>query len=544
VAPIWDRETDVLIVGSGLAGCAAALAAHDHGFDAIVLEKGALAGGKTAWSNGGVWIPENDLARDAGIADSRAEAREYLRFLAAGFQVEANLDAYIDLANDTLRYFRGLGLHFQLVRNVPDIYFGIAPGTKSEGRMVEIALFPGVKLGDWRKRVRVSPYAQKIATFDEAVRWGGRGSYAGWDEAVQAERTAVDARALGAGIVAAFIKALLDRGVTLCLNAAAERLVVEDGRVVGLVTQIDGKSCAIRAHAGVVLATGGYENNAEMVKNYEDLPCRPQFPHLLTGDGITMGAELGAMVRAIPRQLVTFLGYEVPAGPGRPASFRTAGTHELPFPHSMVVNRLGRRFGDEAFFQKLLNGLRDFDVPTHRYTNLPCFFIFSGPYVAKYGFGGAGVGNVPEFVARGETPEALSALLGIDGDGLRAEIERFNGFAATGTDTDFGRGGLSWSRSYGGDTRNTNPNLGPLEPPFYGVELHPTGNSSAGLLTDPQARVIHQRGTAIPGLYATGDCSAYVDIGVGFQAGLSLGRNLIFSLAAVKHMHAHAGVRQ
>jgi hypothetical protein len=57
--------------------------------------------------------------------------------------------------------------------------------------------------------------------------------------------------------------------------------------------------------------------------------------------------------------LAIFIGYEVPAGDGKPASFRSAGTHELPLPHSMVVNAAGRRFGDEAFFHKVLNALRD-----------------------------------------------------------------------------------------------------------------------------------------------------------------------------------------
>lgn len=532
----WDRETDVIIVGSGLAGCAAALAANAHGLDALLLEKGSAAGGKSAWSNGSVWVPENELARAVGISDSRAEAKEYLRFLAAGFAIEANLDAYVERADDTLRYFGDLGLRFQLVRNVPDIYYGIAPGTKVEGRMIEIQLFAARELGDWRDRVRVSPYAQRRATFDEAVRWGGRGTFAEWDEKLQAEREAIDARGLGAGIIAAFVKALLDRGVPLVLNAAVGRLLVADGRVCGAVAVIDGRKQTIRATGGVVLATGGYENNEAMVRTYEELPCRPQFPNLLTGDGLVMGAELGGVVRSIPRRLVTFLGYEVPATADTPASFRTAGTNELPLPHSMVVNSEGRRFGDEAFFQKLLNGLRDFDVLTHRYPNLPCFFVFSRPYVEKYGFGGAPVGSVPAFVARSDRPEGLAVQLGIDPVGLAAEIERFNVFATTGVDADFGRGGLAWSRSYSGDTRNANHNLGLLQAPFYGVQLHPTGSSSAGLLTDTDARVIDQRGAPIPGLYASGDCAAYVDLGIGYQDGLSLGRNMIFSLAAVKHM--------
>lgn len=216
------------------------------------------------------------------------------------------------------------------------------------------------------------------------------------------------------------------------------------------------------------------------MQNYEDLPLRSQFPELLTGDGMIMAAEIGATIRTIPRILSIFLGYDVPASDGKPTSFRSAGTHELPLPHSMVVNNAGRRFGDEAFFQKLLSGLRDFDVPTHHFTNLPCYFIISRGYVEKYGFGGAPAGSVPSFVARADRVETLAEQLGIDPAGLGAEVARFNGFVETGIDADFGRGRLAWSRSYGGDLRNANPNLGILEPPFYGVRLHPTGGMSAG----------------------------------------------------------------
>ena len=135
------------------------------------------------------------------------------------------------------------------------------------------------------------------------------------------------------------------------------------------------------------------------------------------------------------------------------------------------------------------------------------------------------------------TPEALAAALGIDPRGLRDEIARFNGFVANGSDADFGRGEAMWSRYYSGDLTSPTPNLGALEPPFYGVQLHPTGMSSAGAAHPPRAgRLVSHRDRPIPGLYASGDCAAYVDFGIGYQAGLSLGRNLIFSLAAVRDM--------
>ncbi len=536
----WDRDVDVVVVGSGSSGCAAALACHDHGLETILLEKGALAGGGTTYSSGGIWIPDNHLEREAGIQDSKEEGAEYLRFLGAGYQVEENARSYIENGPAALEYFAGLGIGFHVARNVPDIYYGMAPGAKREGRMVEIDLFPGYELGEWREKVLTSPFTLTRATFDEALRWGGRGSYNGWDPAVQEQRRKDDMRALGAGLVAAFVKTLLVRDIPILLESPAQRLIVEENRVVGLTAILDGREQAVRARDAVILATGGYEGNPELVRNFEDVPgLRNMFPDTLTGDGLVMGAEIGAKIRLIPRQLTIFLGYDVPAQNGRPAMYRNAGTSEIPQPHSIIVNKSGRRFGDEAFFQKLQNGLRAFDVATHSYPNLPCFWIFDSQYAEKYSFSGLPIGQIPDFIARGDSAEELGGALGVDGAGLREELARFNDFVAKGVDKDFGRGGENWSRNYSGDLTNRNPNLGALEkPPFYGIQLHPSGISSAGLLTNETGQVLGQRGKPIGGLYALANCSAGVEFGCGYQAGLSLGKGLIFAYLAAKQLVA------
>jgi 3-oxosteroid 1-dehydrogenase len=369
------------------------------------------------------------------------------------------------------------------------------------------------------------------------VRWGGRGSYAGWDSKVQEQRRRDDMRALGAGLVAAFVKALLDRGVELRLQAPAQRLIVEDGRIAGLVATIDGSEQRIQVRDAVILATGGYEGNRELVANFEDIPMRNMFPDEITGDALVMGSEIGAKIRVIPRPLTIFMGYDVPARDGKPAMFRNAGTSEIPQAHSIIVNGAGRRFGDEAFFQKFQNGLRAFDVETHSYPNLRCFWIFDAQYAKKFSFSGLPVGEIPDYVTRAETLDELATKLGIDPAGLRAEVERFNGFVARGVDADFGRGGEHWSRNYSGDLTNKNPNLGTLEEaPFYGIRLEPSGMSSAGLLTNAVGQVMNQRDVPIGGLYALANCSAGIEYGVGYQAGLSLGKGMIFAYLAVKQM--------
>ena len=82
-----------------------------------------------------------------------------------------------------------------------------------------------------------------------------------------------------------------------------------------------------------------------------------------------------------------------------------------------------------------------------------------------------------------------------------------------------------------------NNSLGTVEqPPFYGIELHPAGGSSVGLLTDASGRVIHQRRYPIPGLYVSGNTAAATEQGIGYQAGLSLAAAMTFSYLAVRHM--------
>jgi 3-oxosteroid 1-dehydrogenase len=538
----WDRDVDVLVVGSGCAGCSAALAAKDHGHDVLMIEKGVQLGGGTTYSTGGIWIGENHLAKAAGMSDSKDEAAQYLRFLGAGYQIEENVLAYIEYGPIALKYFCDLGLELQVIPSVSDIYYPVAPGSKPEGRMIEIVLKSAYDLGEWREKTMLSPFTVTRATFDEAVKWGGRGSYSTWDMDLQAERKKKDMRALGSGLIVAFVEQLLKRDVEMWLQSPAQKLVVEDGRVVGALVDHGGATKAIRAKKAVILSTGGYESNPALIKTYEELPeWQSMFPDTVTGDALIMGGEIGGKVHVIGKNLAMFVGFNIPAHDGKPATFKNGGTHEIPYAHSFVVNKHGKRFGDESFFQKLNLGLREFDVWTHTYKNFPFYFIMDSQYAARNSFAAAPVGQMPDWVPRGGTLAELAGKLGIDPSGLEDQAKRFNEFAKTGKDLDFQRGDAAWSRSYAGDrtTKNPNPALGSLEqPPFYGVRLSVAGMSSAGLLTNVHGQVVNQRSQPIAGLYATGNSAAGTEYGAGYQAGLTLGRGMIFGYRAVKHLTA------
>ena len=182
--------------------------------------------------------------------------------------------------------------------------------------------------------------------------------------------------------------------------------------------------------------------------------------------------------------------------------------------------------------------LRRFDTLRHMPANLPCFLIFDRQFTERYALAHLPIGTpVPASVARADKLGALAQTLGIDGAGLAQTVERFNRFAAAGVDEDFGRGGLRWRLADRG-TNGGNPSLGTLaQPPFYGIELHPTlGSGSAGLLTNARGQVLHQRRHPIAGLYASGVVAARTELGAGYQAGLNLAAAMTFSYLAVRHM--------
>jgi 3-oxosteroid 1-dehydrogenase len=531
---------DVVILGSGIAGLAGALAAHEFGLQPIVLEKAALLGGGTVHSYGLIWVGQNHLASEAGLADSRDDVLAYMRFLGGGAVDEHRLAAFVDRSPEVLQFFADCGIRFRLVRGVTDHYYDKAPGSHGAGRTVEAELISGEELGDWRDRVLVPHDVPCFVTAEEQIAWGGINSASHWDAGLVAERRSRDMRGKGLGLICWFVAALRERGVPLLTDQAVERLAVHNGRVIGAL-MASGE--LIEARRGVILATGGYGADPQMSWGFEQLPGFEHedpglIPQSLTGDGIVLGAEIGGIVHKIENSLRVMLSYTIPAEtPGGVATSVHAGIVELCSPHTLLVNRYGRRFADETFFQGIVPQLRLFDPGRHEYPNLPAYLIFDAQYLKRYSFANRPVGSpVPQTVPRADTLAELAAMLGVEPAGLQETVSRFNDFVATGVDDDFHRSEHQWklaSRSQ----RRGNSSLGTVEkPPFYGVELHPAGGSSVGLLTDADARVIHQRRHAIPGLYASGNAAAATEQGIGYQAGLSLATAMMFSYLAVQRM--------
>jgi 3-oxosteroid 1-dehydrogenase len=380
-------------------------------------------------------------------------------------------------------------------------------------------------------------------TAEEQTKWGGVNRAWSFDADLIRQRKADDIWGKGLGFVAHFVKALAARSVPMRTGVKVERLLAEDGRVTG-VALAGGERIA--AAKGVVIATGGYECNPDLMRDFDALPgYQPQSPPGSTGDGIVLASEIGAAIRRIQNNLSLMLAFTIaPDEPGAEPIHCFAAINEMCSPHTIAVNRSGARFADESYFPSVVPAIKAFDIKLRSYPNLPAFLIFDEQYLARYSFGYLPPGaKMPKSVVRADSVRDLATKLGIDPDGLAASVERFNGFARNGVDEDFHRGETHWKLAQDSGSAGRNPRLGTIgSPPYYGIELHPfLGSSSAGLLTNEHAQVIHQRRYPIAGLYAAGVVAARTELGAGYQAGLNIASGMTFGYLAVKHMCGGTG---
>src|SRR5712671_147465 len=539
----WDETYDVVVIGSGIAGVSTALAAREAGLRPVLLEKADKLGGGTSFSVGGIWIGCNHLMLAAGYKDTRDDVLSYMRFVGAEETDDERLLAYVDRGPEALKFFEDLGVRFRISRGLTDHYFGVAPGSVAEGRCLNTDFIAATDLGEWQDSILAPRDTPIEVNSEELFNWGGIANINNWPKDVLEERRRKKIRTRGVGVITHFVKQLLARGITIKLGTRAISLATDSGRVVGVVTD-KGSFAATR---GVMLACGAYESNPAMAQAYEGLPgFLSMFPPTIDGDGMVMGAELGAQTRTIRNNLAVFLGFNIPGKhPGEESLFRIVGISEMFCPHTIVVNRDGARFADETYFQNMVPSLRHYDVKKHRHTNLPCYLIFDQQYIDGFSFIDAPRGSeVPPWVSRANSIEELAGKLKINAAGLATTVARFNGFARNGVDEDFRRGEATWClakkdvwKPTRADETYISPTLGTLRiPPFYGVELHPSAFASGGLVANACAQVINQRGLPIPGLYAAGNNAVHTEYGVGYQAGFSLGSGMTFGYLAARHM--------
>src|SRR4030095_13571384 len=147
-------DCDLLVVGSGASGLAAAVTAAWHGLEVVVVEKAPVFGGATAWSGGWMWVPGNPLAKRAGIHEDPQQPRTYLKNELGDRYDAARVDAFLDNAHEMVSFFeQNTALQFVDGNSIPDVHGKVA-GAATVGHQVIAAPYDARKLGALNRRLR------------------------------------------------------------------------------------------------------------------------------------------------------------------------------------------------------------------------------------------------------------------------------------------------------------------------------------------------------------------------------------------------------
>jgi succinate dehydrogenase/fumarate reductase flavoprotein subunit len=523
---------DVAVIGSGAAALAAAVSASESSAQVTVLERAASFGGTTAQSGGVAWVPNNDHMSEIGASDSRDEAVAYLQSLSLGKADEQLLEVFVDTAPEAIRFLEQVTPLRYTPLQYPD-YHPEFPGGKSAGRSLDPELFDGNELGDMRQYLRVSPQTPAPITVADAEQGA-------LDYEVIAERMQQGLVSAGNSLVAALLKGCMDRQVGLLRETRAQRFVIDDGEVVGLIADQHGQTVRVAVRKGVVLASGGFERNPELVKQFLRGPLEASNGSPSNeGDGLVMamdaGAALGNMSEAWWMPMLKIPGEEYEGG-----DLYRLCIAERSFPGSVMVNRYGRRFVNEAQnYNDLGRSFHTFDPTRFEHPNLPAWLIFDHRYKTSYPLMTFLPGDpVPTWLSRADSLAELAANEGIEAQTLEETITRFNEFAEKGEDPDFHRGESIYDH-YNGDREHSGAaaTLGPLSsPPFYAIRVYAGAlGTKGGARTNEHAQVVDVWGKVIPGLYAAGNAMAGIT-GMAYPgAGGTIGPALTFGYIAGRH---------
>lgn len=474
-------------------------------------------GGTFAYSGGGgMWYPCNPVLVRAGVDDTLDDALSYYRAVVGDRTPRELQETYVRGGAALIEYLER-DEHFAFkILPWPD-YYSSVPGARNDGmRHIVSKAVPDERLGRFRGLVRGPLDHERLGAPQPDLLTGGR------------------------ALVGRFLWAMADNpSVTAHLNTALVDLVVEHGRVTGAVVEDNGSRRTIRARRGVLLATGGFEHNDAMRAEYGVPGAARDTMGAPANDGRAHRAAIAAGAAVdLMDQAWWSPGLIHPDG---------RAAFALCFTGGIFVDRDGRRFANESaaydrLGREILRAMAAGTVPS------PFWMVYDSrdgeqpPVMAtNVSFAPAEQYRARRLWVQADTVAGLADEIGVPAAALKATIERFNDFAARGTDDDFGRGDEAFDRAF---TGGASP-LVPIDTPPYRAAAFGVSDlgTKGGLRTDRDARVLDTDGNPIRGLYAAGNTMAAVSGETYPGGGNPIGASLLFSHRAARHMAGEAAGR-